>query len=194
MVGHLVGVGRGFGAGDLFEGGAHAGDHQELAAHAQHVSTGDFHGLLLLPQSVGLCGLWQSLQAMPPECSAVTTCGNVLGLAVSFSWQRTQRVATVGSLGTLRRRVVGVFGERPVAGLAGDVGVLAAGADLAFVFVAHDAGGLPGVGDGMLADGCQRAGAVVAVLAESLGYHRAANHHEDSQSGQQDDCRPDQMP
>ena len=124
----------------------------------------------------------------------MTTCGNVLGLAVSFSWHRAQSVATVGQLGDIRRRVVGMLGQRPVTGLAGHVGMLAAGADLAFVFVAQDAGALPGVGNGMLADGCQRAGAVVAVLAESLGYHGAANHHEETQSGQQHDCRPDQMP
>src|ERR1035437_4495861 len=99
VVGHAVGIARRLGAGDLFEGCAHARNHEELAAHAQYVSTGDFHRSGPGPQRCGLCGLWHSLQAMPPECSAVTTCGNVLGFAVSFSWHRAQRVATTGSLG-----------------------------------------------------------------------------------------------
>jgi hypothetical protein len=98
-----------------------------------------------------------------------------------------------GQLRDIRGRVFGMLGQRPVTGLAGHVGVFAAGADLAFIVVAQDAGLLPGVGHGMLADGCQRAGAVVAVLAESLGNHGAANHHKETQAGQQYDCRPNQM-
>ena len=59
-----------------------------------------------------------------------------------------------GQLGDIRRRVSGMPGERPVTGLAGHVGVPAGGADLAFLFVAQNAGGLPGVGNRMLPDGC----------------------------------------
>jgi hypothetical protein len=33
----------------------------------------------------------------------------------------------------------------------------------------------------------------MAVLAESLGNHGAANHHKETQAGQQHDCRPNQM-
>jgi hypothetical protein len=71
-----------------------------------------------------------------------------------------------------------MFGEWPVTGLAGDVGMFARGADLAFVFVAQNASALSGIGNGMPADGRERARAVVAVLAERLGHDGAANHHE----------------
>src|SRR5438552_16636137 len=85
-------------------------------------------------------------------------------------------------------------GERPVTGFAGDMGMSAAGADLAFVFMAQNASALSGVGSRMLADGSERAGAVMAILAECLGHDGAANHHEYTQSGQQHDCRPDEVP
>jgi len=89
--------------------------------------------------------------------------------------------------------VVGMFGQGSMAGLAGNVGVFALGADLGFLLVAHDAGGLAGVGDGVLADRCQGARTIVTVLAEAFGHDRAANHHEYPESGQQDQGRPDQM-
>src|ERR1017187_6303157 len=98
-----------------------------------------------------------------------------------------------GQLRNVRARVVGVFCQWSVTGLAGHVSVFAAGADLAFLVVAQYAGALPGVGHGMLADGSQRARPEMAVLAESLGDHSAANHHKETQAGQQHDCRPNQM-
>jgi hypothetical protein len=45
----------------------------------------------------------------------------------------------------------------------------------------------------MLADGGQRAGPEMAVLAESLGNDGAAYHHKETQAGQQHDCRLYQM-
>ena len=98
-----------------------------------------------------------------------------------------------GQLRNVRARVVGVLCQGSVTRLAGHVSVFAAGADLAFLVVAQDAGALPGVGHGMLPDGGQRAGPEMAVLAESLGDHGAANHHKETQAGQQHDCRPNQM-
>ena len=149
---------------------------------------------MLSPQSFGLWGLWQSLQAMPPECSAVTTWGNVWGLAASFSWQRAAEGGHVGQCGLEGRGVVGLAcAWRAVAGFAGHVGVFAAGADFALVLVAHDAGVLAGVRDGLLADGLERPGAVVAVLAEVLGHDRAANHQKDADSGQEHERGPDQV-
>src|SRR5215471_14606564 len=96
VVGHPVDLGGGFGAGDLRQGGAGAGEDQQLASGLQHLASGDIHRP---PQRCGLCGLWQVLHTIPPECSAETTCGKLLGLAVFFSWQRTQSVATSGSFG-----------------------------------------------------------------------------------------------
>src|ERR1035438_4604440 len=98
-----------------------------------------------------------------------------------------------GQFRNVRARVVGMLCQRSVTGLAGNVSVFAAGADLAFLVVAQYAGALPGVGHGMLPDGGQRAGTEMAVLAESLGNHGAANHHKETQTGQQHDCRPNQM-
>src|SRR5215470_20436223 len=48
---------------------------------------------------LGVCGLWQVLQATPPEWSAATTCGNPFGLALFASWQRAQITAVSGSWG-----------------------------------------------------------------------------------------------
>ena len=101
-----------------------------------------------------------------------------------------------GDLGECRLEcggIVGMFGERAVAGLAGDVGVLALGADLRLIIVAHDAGVLAGVGNGVLADGREGAGAVVSVLAEAFGHDGAADHHENAEAGQQDQGGPDQV-
>ena len=44
VLGHLVGVGRGLGAGDLLEGGADGGEHQELGSEVDEVAAGDVHG------------------------------------------------------------------------------------------------------------------------------------------------------
>src|ERR1039457_5635067 len=77
-----------------------------------------------------------------------------------------------GQLRNVRARVVSVLCQRSVAGLAGHVSMFAASADLAFLIVAQYAGALPGVGHGMLADGGQRAGPEMAVLAESRSEER----------------------
>ena len=89
--------------------------------------------------------------------------------------------------------IVGVLGEGPVAGLAGDVRMLAGFAGVSLVVVAHDAGILAGIGDGPLPYGGERARAVVAVLAEVLGDHRAADRQEKAESGQEDDGRANEM-
>ena len=44
-----------------------------------------------------------------------------------------------------------------------------------------------------MADGVERAGAIVAILSEGLGDHRAPNHEEDTDSGQQNQRWPNQM-
>src|SRR5204863_6789809 len=43
VVGHTVGLGGGFGAGDLRQSGAGTGKQQELASGLEHVAAGDFH-------------------------------------------------------------------------------------------------------------------------------------------------------
>lgn len=48
---------------------------------------------------VGLWGLWQVLQGMPPECSAGFTCGKSLGLAALAAWHRAHRTAVSGKTG-----------------------------------------------------------------------------------------------
>src|ERR1035438_4918499 len=98
-----------------------------------------------------------------------------------------------GQLRNVRARVVSMLCQWSVTRLAGHVSVFAAGADLAFLVVAQYASALPGVGHGMLADGGQRAGPEMAVLAESLGNHGGSYHHKETQDGQQDDFRPNQM-
>ena len=66
-------------------------------------------------------------------------------------------VGDIGQFGNVRRGIVGVLRQRAMARFAGDVGVFAGGASLGFVVVAHHAGVLPGVGDGVGADQVERA-------------------------------------
>ena len=102
-------------------------------------------------------------------------------------------VGDVGEGGLERAGIVGVFGLGTVAGFARDVGVFAGRAFLGGVFMAQHTGVLTGESDGMLADGGQGAGTVVAVLAEVPGDHRAANGEEEAHRGEKNDGGSNQV-
>jgi len=80
----------------------------------------------------------------------------------------------VGQLGLERPWVIGMLGQRSVAGLAGYVRVPAARPSLGLVIMATDTSVLAGEGNGALANHCERARAIVPVLAERLGDDRLA--------------------
>jgi len=86
------------------------------------------------------------------------------------------QVGHIGELGFVGGRIVGVDGQRSVAGFAGNVGMLTGGPGGGLLVVAHDAGILPSEGDGVLADQFKRARPVVAILPEGLWDNRAANY------------------
>lgn len=92
-------------------------------------------------------------------------------------------VGDVGQHGFVGGGIVDMLCLRAVACLAGDVGVFAGGAGFPFVFVAEQAHVLAGEGDGPLADGIERAGAIVAVPAEVLGYDGSANNEKKTEPG-----------
>ena len=90
-------------------------------------------------------------------------------------------------------RVGGMLRQRAVARFTGHVRVFAGGPGFGLVRVTKNTGILPGESDRVRADQFERAGPVVAILAECLGDDRAADGKEDSQSGDEDDSRPGQM-
>ncbi len=89
--------------------------------------------------------------------------------------------------------IVGVLRLRSVTRLAGDVGVFAGGTDLSLVVMAEDAGSLAGKGGLALADQGERGGAIVAVLAEGFRNYGAPNNQKNSQPGEQNGRRADEM-
>jgi hypothetical protein len=102
-------------------------------------------------------------------------------------------VGDIGELGDVGGGVAGMLGEGTVAGFAGDVGVLTGGAGFGLVIVAQNALVLAGVGDGALTDFHQRGGAVVPVLAEGLGDDYGTYDEEDTERGDQDNRRADEV-
>ena len=119
--------------------------------------------------------------------------GKTLGLGRILLMATAAKISHIGKLRNVSRRVGGMTGQRTVAGFAGDVGVFACGAGLGFVVVAHDAGVLAGIRDGVLAHEVERTGAVVPVLAKGLGNDGAADDEEKRQAGQQDQGGTNQM-
>ena len=117
----------------------------------------------------------------------------VFGLGGVLLVAAAAEVGDSRQFGDVRGRIFGVLRQRPVAGFAGHVRVLAGGAGFAFVVVAHQAGVLPSIGEGVLADEVERAGAIVAVLPEGLGDNRTANYQEERHGSQQDQSGPHQM-
>lgn len=80
--------------------------------------------------------------------------------------------------------VVGMRRLRSVTGLARDVGVLTGFAGVDLFVMAHGAGYLAGVRNGVLADKIERGWPVVAVPAEILGHHCGADQQKDTHGGQ----------
>ena len=81
---------------------------------------------------------------------------------------------------------IGVFGLRAVAGFAGNMRVFPGGARLRLIGVTKHALRLAGEGHGPRPKQIEGRGAVVPVLAESLGDHGLANQHEDPKRGHED--------
>src|SRR5262245_27980980 len=84
-------------------------------------------------------------------------------------------------------------GLRAVAGFAGDMRVAAGGADFGLVVVTEDAGVLAGVGDGARANHIEGGGPVVAILAEAFRDDGSADHEKESQRGDEDEGRTDEV-
>lgn len=107
----------------------------------------------------------------------------------------TAEIGDVGELGLGGGGVVGggvrVLGS--VTGFTGDVGMASGGAGGRLGVVAGDTGVLAGVGDGLGADGVERAGAEVAVAAEIFGDDRGAGDQEDGEADDQNDRGANQM-
>jgi hypothetical protein len=126
--------------------------------------------------------------------------GNHLGEACGFGgillMAAAAEVGDVGELGFEGGRVagLGVGGLRTVARLAGDMGMAAPGAHFGLIVVTQDTGILSGVGDGTRADQVECGGPVVAVLAESFGNDRGADHQKKAENGEEDEGRADEMP
>ena len=112
--------------------------------------------------------------------------GEAFGLGRVLFVTATAEGGGVGQ-GWLQRGGIGSVARlRPVAGLAGDVGVASAGAGLGLIVVAGDAGVLAGEGYGPGARCLQRTRAVVAVLAERFGDHCLAHEQKDAQGNYED--------
>jgi hypothetical protein len=77
---------------------------------------------------------------------------------------------------------------------AGNVGVFAGRARLGFVVMANDARALTGEHQRILAIHGEGRGTVMAVLAEGLRDHRTPHQKKDSQPGQEDQQRTEEMP
>ena len=117
----------------------------------------------------------------------------VLGFGGVFLVAAAAKVGHLGQFGSDGARVVGVFGQWTMAGFASDVGMFAGGAKLGLVVVAHDAGILPGVVDGVGADQVEGARTVVAVFAEVLRHDSGSNDEKDTHGGNQDQGRADRV-
>ena len=91
-------------------------------------------------------------------------------------------IGHVRQLGHMGDGVGSVLGERPMAGLAPDTGMLAATVHLALLIVALAALLMPGIGDGASADHLECARPVVSVFPEVL------RHYDDPD--EQEHCQP----
>ena len=111
---------------------------------------------------------------MPWECATVSTWGNPLGLAASFSWQRRQRLATSGSLGTFAPGSSSVFGQGAMAGLASHTRMFSGVVHFGFLLVAERALASARIGDGQGRDHVKGARPVVSVFAKVFGHHGGA--------------------
>jgi hypothetical protein len=99
----------------------------------------------------------------------------------------------IRQVGLDRAWVIGMLSLWPVAGLAGYVGVTAGGSDLGLFIMAADTSVLAGEGNGTLANHCERARAIVPILAERLGDDRLAQQQKDSHGGDENYHQPRQM-
>jgi hypothetical protein len=131
------------------------------------------------------------------ERSAGVLRGHHLGKALRFRRvllvAAAAEISDLGQFGNVGRGVVGVLGQRTVAGFTGHVGVLAGGPCFRPVFVAQDACLLPGEGDRVLTHQVESARPVVPILAERLGDYGAADGEEDRQSSKQNERGSNQM-
>jgi len=102
-------------------------------------------------------------------------------------------VGHLGQFGDDGAGVVGVFGQRPVAGFAGDVRMFAGGAGRSLLVMAHHAGFLSGVVHGVRADQVQRGWPVMPVLSEVFRNHSGPDDEKYTHAGNQDQGRADQV-
>ncbi len=129
------------------------------------------------------------LMARVAEHSAGVLGGRHLGEGLGFGG--VFLVAAAAEIGDIRQnglvggRVVDMLRQRTVASLASDMSVLAGRAGLPFVLMAEQAHLLSRVRDRALADGVERAWAVMSIAAETFRYDRGADHQKETEPGQQ---------
>jgi hypothetical protein len=116
-----------------------------------------------------------------------------LGLGGIFFVAATAKRGNIGQDRFNAYRILRMLRLRAVTGFACNVSMLAGGASLGFVVMAGNTSGLAGESQRALADQLQRGRAIVAVLAEGFRNYGAPNNQKNSQPGEQDCRRADEM-
>ena len=121
--------------------------------------------------------------------------GEAFGLGGVLLMTASAEVGHIGKGGFLRGGIVGfgVGGLGAVAGFAGDMRVAAGGANFGLLVVTEDAGILSGVRDGTRANHVEGGGPVVAILAESFRHDGGPDDEKESQRGEEDEGRTDEV-
>jgi len=91
------------------------------------------------------------------------------------------------------RRVIGVLRQCAVARFASHMGMFAGGAGFRFLVMTENASILAGEGRRVLANQVERSRPIVSVLSKRFRDDRAANDQEDSEAGEQNAGRPNQV-
>ena len=159
-------------AHELFECGAGRGQHQQLPADLEEVSPAEFHAASSSLTGADCAAGDKCCKACPGNAQRYPLGEKSLGLAASFSWQRQQRLATSGSLGTLATGSSACLANGPWQALASDARMLSTVMHLGFLLVTD--GALASARHrkwGSAADHVERARPVVSVFSKVLGHH-----------------------
>lgn len=113
--------------------------------------------------------------------------GDIFGMAANA------KVCDVGLFRPEIRGIVGVFGERPVAGLTVDLNVSTVSFAVGHVGVTALAGLVTGVGDRARGDFRQGVAPIVTVLAKTFGEESAAQDDKENQANEENRGHAKQM-
>ena len=112
--------------------------------------------------------------------------GKTFGLGRVFFVAAPAQVGDVGQLGHIGDRVIRMFGQRSVTGLATNSRVLSAAMHLGFILVAGGALASAGIGNWERGNGVERTRRVMSVFPKVLGHHGGAENQENTHCRQQD--------